>query len=236
MVVEGRVSNARYFIMQKENPYLKFIKEDGSIDHTIIEEIKDVRAGTKQVDQELQKSLLERETYILDLYNQGYTLDFIGKQLGLSRERIRQIVGPTICAARKKEKEELYKTEALIKEVFKILNLFAYWSKHSAGRYKTGKCRCDICRKANNDMCRDYHRKNPKYKLVQYAWQKNNLDKVQITRQRWRDKYKIRLANGEAKHGLVAYNICQCRCDICKDAAKIEGAKKTAKRRANKIK
>lgn len=68
--------------------------------------------------------------------------------------------------------------------------------------YTSGKCRCDLCKAANTQACKET-----------------------------RERRLARLAAGETfKHGLSGYNAYKCRCDICKAAKTEEQQRRRASR------
>lgn len=199
-----------------ENPYLKFIRADGSIDHTVVNQIAELENPLPQITKEEQQRL-DRDQAIIALYEQGHYQANIGKQYNLSRERIRQIVGKERCEKRRIELEVSIQINKQIKHVMRVFRLFIRWAKHDVTQYASGKCKCPICTEANNKRCRTYRRNNPKYKEAIYAWIKNNPKKVEKYKKKWSKNYLAALKAGRKEHCNTSY-IAGCRCKICRAA------------------
>jgi hypothetical protein len=120
-------------------------------------------------------------------YEAGETLTSIGAGLGLSRERVRQIVKRSgavmprsrVCAAGECHKVsswprsychdhqiriELYGDPLGRRPAVHLLREHGTYAS-----YRHGGCRCDLCRKASADKRREqYHRVHPKWRYMPF--------------------------------------------------------------------
>lgn len=205
--------------MAIENPYLKFINEDGSINKDILEDSPhSILNNPKQLKKNkvLTPELQKRNEMILSLYNQGHKQIEIAKKLGISRERVRQLLPINAAKTRAQQKKEFIEYYNLVKNVLMVLRQFIIWSRHDLRGYRNG-CRCEICTEANKKYANQYYYKNSeKRKKIIAKWIKDNPDKTKKYRKKWKEKRLQEHISGirELPHSKLGYTI-GCRCPIC---------------------
>lgn len=215
--------------MTIENPYLKFINEDGSIKKEIIADPDELRPvlkkilglpGIKKVTSDLEK----RSQAILDLYNKGYSQKQIAETIGISRERVRQLLPPGIAKDRAQQKKEFIEYYKTVKQVIRVLRQFAIWNQHNLNGYRNG-CKCEICMAANNAVANKRYHKNIEHRRAKAnEWRRANPDKHLKYVKRWKKKAIKEMKAGLRPHNATGY-LLKCRCAIC-TAANTESARK----------
>ena len=88
------------------------------------------------------------------------TLQQIGDKYGITRERVRQILRDNNVSGGDNMKSRMdEKNRRLLEKRAAIMEARALRQAHGTPRRYGMGCRCDECRKANTDRCREYRHK-----------------------------------------------------------------------------